>query len=71
MRKQKSLKIRTPNKSCSLVIYPNNSFTNKNDTFGKVGYFLSEYHFQVNKFDGMFLALDQSSSLVFQFRKNI
>ena len=49
MRKQKPLKIRTPNKSYSLVIYPNNSFANKNDTFGKVGYFLSEYHFQVNK----------------------
>ena len=49
-RKQKPLKIRTPNKSCSLDIYPNNSFANKNDTFEKVGYFLSEYNFQVNKF---------------------
>ena len=50
MRKQKPLKIRTPNKSCSSVIYPNNSLANKNNTFGKVGYFLSEYHFQVNTF---------------------
>ena len=50
MRKQKPLKILTPNKSYSLVIHPNNNFANKNDTFGKLGNFLSEYHFQVNKF---------------------